>query len=281
MDKYAIRQVTKEKNGRTYTFPLAVESKNVIHDPNNPAIPVDDTLSTTSQNPVQNKVITEALSQKANILTVNRTVYVAEGGSDDTGDGTMAKPYASIAKALEHVPVINGNYEYTIKLEAGTYGGFIARNVSATIELEGEVTIVSTGDYSIEIDDSNIKIKGNDNIINLTGASSSALLYIHNGGRLNLYQTIMKLDGGGDGKGIYVVSDGGFSHTNGRISFDNLHIAIHVGTNSVFYSDDMYGNVTNGIIVSSGGQVAYGSSSITADTPTQTSSGGRIYTGGQ
>lgn len=281
MERYAVKEIMKEKNGQSYTFPIAVKSGNVIHDPKNPAIPVDGTLSETSKNPVENRIITKALKEKANVLTVNRIVYVAQGGSDTEGDGTMAKPYASISHALKNVPIINGNYEYTIRVEAGTYGGFTAKNVSATIELEGEVTIVSTGTYSIEIDDSNIKINGNDNTINLTGAASSALLYIHNGGRLNLYKTVMKLRGSGEGTGIYIVSDGGFSHTSGRISFDNLYNAIHVGTNSVFYSDDMYGNVTNGIIATAGGRVAYGSSTITATTPVQTSAGGRVYTGGQ
>ena len=133
----------------------------------------------------------------------------------------------------------------------------------------------------IEIDDSNIKINGNDHMINISGDGGGALLYIHNGGRVNIYKGVLKLTGSGNERGIYIVSDGGFSQTNARISFDDLNTAVQVGTNSVFYSDALYGTVTNGIVAINGGVVTYDTNNISASTAVTTNSGGRVYSGSQ
>lgn len=289
INEYIIEKIGQEKNGKVVEFELRIPAKNIVEDEEHKFFTVDEILSKTSKNPVQNKVVTEALNVlteiiggKADILTVNRTVYVSENGNDNTGNGTQEKPWRTIQYAIDNVPVINGNQEYIISISAGTYGGFIAKSVSATIQLAGNITVTDTKTYPIEIDDSNIKFNGDGNTINITSQSYGSLFYIHNGGRINSYRTTFKLSGNGEGNGIQIVSDGGFSQTNANMSFERLGTAVYVSTNSVFYSEGMYGGeLKRGIMVSAGGRVAYGTNTMTATTSVVTESGGRIYSGSQ
>lgn len=275
MDKNAITKATRKHNGKKYEFPLGCSADNV-----------EETDSRKFVTPELKQTIEKLgkdLAGKADVLTVSRKVFVAGNGSDETGDGTEGKPYREIEKALENVPIINGNCEYEISVATGTYKGFIAKNISATITLTGDITITGrdNSSYAVEVDDSNIKFAGNGHVVNITDNSGGALLYIHNGGDLNVYKGIIKLTGSGTEGGIYIVSSAGFSQTEARISFDNLDTAIRVGTNSMFYSDALYGSVNNGIIATNGGRVAYDTNNMTATTPVITSSGGRVYTGSQ
>lgn len=59
--------------------------------------------------------------QDANGLSANKTVYVATTGSDATGDGTQAAPYATINKALSTIPKNLNGFWATIMIGAGTY----------------------------------------------------------------------------------------------------------------------------------------------------------------
>lgn len=225
------------------------------------------------------------LDEKAKILEENRTVYVSSvGGSDISGDGTSAKPYQSISKALQSVPVVTGNYEYTVNIEGGTYTGFIAKNMSVTFNLQGEVTFQKAESlYVIQIDDANVKILGNGNIINVKGSlSNDALFYIHNGGRFSTYLTTLKLTGYSPStcKGVYVVSGGMFNH-DGNISFGTMDTAVETETNACFFASGIYGTINKALIAKSGSQISFGTSSITATTPRTTESGGRILTGAQ
>ncbi len=275
MDKNAISAVKKKYKGKEYEFPIGCSADNVDE--------TDDREFVTPEMKKAIEKIEKDLAGKADVLTVSRKVYVSESGSDETGDGTESNPYREIEKALENVPIINGNCEYEISVSAGTYKGFIAKNISATITLTGTIFITGreNSSYAVEVDDSNIKFAGNDHTVNITDDSGGALLYIHNGGDLNVYKGVLKLTGSGTERGIYIVSSAGFSQTEARISFDNLDTAIHVGTNSMFYSDALYGTVNNGIIATNGGHVAYDTNNMTATTLVITSSGGRVYTGSQ
>ncbi len=55
------------------------------------------------------------------------SLYVANTGSDTTGDGTSAKPFATIQKALDSIPKNLGGYTVTINVSAGIYDGFICQ----------------------------------------------------------------------------------------------------------------------------------------------------------
>ena len=57
-------------------------------------------------------------------LSENITLYVASTGSDEGGNGTEQLPYATIQKALNSLPKNLNGHTATVKLSAGTYGGF-------------------------------------------------------------------------------------------------------------------------------------------------------------
>lgn len=65
-----------------------------------------------------------ALSNKADVLKTARDLYVSNSGSDTTGDGTQAKPFASIQKAVDSLPKNLNGHRNIIHVAAGTYAGF-------------------------------------------------------------------------------------------------------------------------------------------------------------
>ena len=229
-------------------------------------------------------------NNKADVLIENRTVYVSNSGNDNTGTGTSSKPFATIARALQNLPVATGNYEYTVNIAAGTYPGFVAKNLSVTLNLQGEVTFETKSNsdaYLIDIDDANVKVTGNNRTMNVkcnnSFNASTSLFYIHNGGKFSTYNTTLKLTGKGSTSttGVYALSGGLFNH-DGNISFDNMSTAIETGTNSACYINSAYGSTVNrAYVAKTGSQIAFNSSSLQATTYRTTESGGRILTGSQ
>ena len=86
------------------------------------------------------------------VLTADRTVYVSSDGNDETGDGTMDRPWATIQKAVDEAPEAIGMYGYTISIAPGTYDGFTV--VGKRITLFGSTlsNYILTSD--IEVQDS-------------------------------------------------------------------------------------------------------------------------------
>lgn len=281
MDPCAIKEIVQEHNGQTYTFPLGVLARNVEGDEEHRF------LSEKEWNDLKEKLeeITRILGNKADILKVNMTVWVAQNGNDETGDGTQGNPWRTIQKALDDVPVINGNYVYNINLQAGTYPGFIASNVSASLTLLGDVEIRSEGmDYPVDVNNSTVTVYGEGHALRMSGTGFKTYFYIHNSGMFNTYRTNMEVTGYGTerGVGINVVSNGGFSNPDARVLFRTLETAIKVETNSAFHANQISGSVKNGINVDKGGVVTYESSDlVAAEVPIYTKSGGRVYSGSQ
>ena len=91
-------------------------------------ITIDDTLSNTSKNPVQNKVITNALNAKANLTDIP-TSLPANGGNADTVNGhTVESDVPENAKFTDTV------YTHPASgVTAGTYK-------SVTVDVNGHVT---------------------------------------------------------------------------------------------------------------------------------------------
>ena len=71
-------------------------------------VTIDDTLSDTSKNPVQNKVITNALNTKANLTDIPTTLP-ANGGNADTLDGKHASDFALKTDIPTTLPANGGN----------------------------------------------------------------------------------------------------------------------------------------------------------------------------
>lgn len=97
------------------------------------AIDVDDVLSDTSENPVQNKVVTNELSNiNGNIenITKNKTLYVDGTNGSDDNSGSQDSPFKTIQKAINSC---NKNGFNVIHIADGTYTenigiwGFIKR----------------------------------------------------------------------------------------------------------------------------------------------------------
>lgn len=224
-----------------------------------------------------------------------KTVYVSAADGNDDYEGSEGRPFRTIQKALSYAPIVNGNAEFRVVVGQGDYDSFYAKNISATLVIDGNVQIIGrpdnqkdTSPYVIEIDSSIIKVIGRtDRYANTLSVKSFGnnnklnLIYIHNGGRLNGYRVPIKVFGdrgtiidkdGLEGShlvtGIYIVSDGGLSLTESDLSFSNTYVAIEVSTNSIFYADKICRedaselNITFGIISKNGGQVAYGTNEL-------------------
>lgn len=60
------------------------------------------------------------LFERLEFLNADTTIYVETTGNDNTGDGTLANPYATIGRAFEDF-VIRAQYRRTIQIGAGTF----------------------------------------------------------------------------------------------------------------------------------------------------------------
>lgn len=231
------------------------------------------------------------IAAKADVTTQNFDVYVSPTGNDISGDGSSAKPFQTISRALLEKAQKAGYHKCTVKVAAGDYSAATglyldaairAQNVYAEIQLQGDVTFSSNGEFVMDIDNSTISITGTDKVINLTGEAASGQIYVHNDGNITMYGPVIKFNGGGAGKGILATSGGIFSQAMGRTSMDNLEDAAEASINGRIYLESVFGSGNrNGFVASSGGQVAYGTSTMTATNPTVTSKGGRVLTGVQ
>ena len=82
--------------------------------------------------------------------TANKTLYVATTGCDTTGDGTSAKPFSTIQKALDSLPKNLGGYIVTISVSAGTYAGFNVKGYrNGYIKIAGSANKTSANSYII------------------------------------------------------------------------------------------------------------------------------------
>lgn len=100
-------------------------------------------------------------------------IYVSGTGNDETGDGTEAKPYRQISKAVSMVQPYNKTAA-TIYVDAGTYEEF-------TVDLGRDIGLVYTAEVVIAPTDATadaITVKRHSSLdISTTGASNSAGTY--------------------------------------------------------------------------------------------------------
>ncbi len=85
-------------------------------------------------------------------LTQHKNIYVdGTNGNDSTGNGTQAKPWKSIQRAVDFCPNLNNLYTYTIYIASGTYNEnvFVDRK---TLYLKGinNPDIVINGSISVQ-----------------------------------------------------------------------------------------------------------------------------------
>lgn len=101
----------------------------------------------------------KTLDDRLDILTGDgqTTFYVATTGSDTTGNGTLANPYATVEKCMEFIPIeVPDGMCYNIKVANGTYTEFPNLDRS----LRGASNIVIDGyEHPIAIDSNTYEIQ--------------------------------------------------------------------------------------------------------------------------
>lgn len=122
---YPGRVVLTPVNGQTNTYDMVRADQ-----PTDPGTPLNKAL----------------MDQKANTLTSDVTVYVSTGGNDSTGEGTSAKPYKTINRALADLPKYLGGYTATIDIATGTYA-----EVVTVSGFSGGTLQLGTGSTSITV----------------------------------------------------------------------------------------------------------------------------------
>lgn len=198
------------------------------------------------------------------------TVYVSTSGNDSTGDGSYAKPYRTVTKALNSVPRVTEGKTITVDINAGTY----SENVVIK-DFVGSVVLQATG------------------VVTITSINIDNSTVLHAGQQLN-FPSGMLLKNGAAWIGaptVYVgsaqigiaVETGSTFIVYGTVTISNASsAALDVSGCSRAYVATLGGS-TNviGARAISGSIIAYGSMSISATTQRVTNTGGRIYTGAQ
>jgi hypothetical protein len=83
----------------------------------------------------------------ATSVGIAQTKIVSKGGSDVTGDGTLSKPYATIAAAMASITDASPTKRYAVKVEAGAYteGALLLKaNVWVVGDLKEAVRVTAT-----------------------------------------------------------------------------------------------------------------------------------------
>ena len=94
----------------------------------------------------------------------NFIIYVDDGGSDSTGDGSYDNPYATIQKAVDEVPDVITKH-YTISVDNGTYREQVDIINKVVAGPNASLTII--GDT---VTNSNVRVTGSD-----SGADTTAV----------------------------------------------------------------------------------------------------------
>ena len=198
-------------------------------------VQADDSNITDLTNYKDSFVLTDSdwntkLSADNKSLVLDAPIYVAgtgrtvctEDGSDDTGNGTKSKPFATIAKAVEAIAALNTSADYTIYID-GTVTGAQAigealngKASSLTIvgvnplDSEGKPTDTLNGNgegsaitinTSVSVTINNLKITGG------TGMPSGAGIFNNSSGNLTLSSGCLvtgnSTSSWGNGGGVY------------------------------------------------------------------------------
>lgn len=127
------------------------------------------------------------MKERLNKLEADVTYYVSNAsGNDTTGDGSQAKPFNTLTKALNSIPKNLGGYTVSINLADGTYGtsGFgISKYYNGAIRLVGneaspDKVIISSGGTSLTIGDNYaVKFVISGMYFRVTGSNSCVYIY--------------------------------------------------------------------------------------------------------
>ena len=220
------------------------------------------------------------LDQKAYTLTGDVTVYVnGSTGNDLTGDGTSALPFATIQKAIDALPKWLDGYTATIDIADGTYeesvvlqgfhGGILELGSAArNVTLRG--VLVNASSY-IRINTS----------ITTTGASP---LVVRHGSQVQIGRDITLDAASGNAIGIAVQSGSKLGVLTNLFEMTSVTIknckfaAVHASGGAMVHLGAVHGsNNATGFRADEGGVITYGMSTLTANTASIVTSGGRVF----
>ena len=223
--------------------------------------------------------LVHAINEIARTVVREETiVYVSNAGSDTTGDGSSAKPYATIQKAVDSIPKNLNGYVVYVSIAPGTYpemvevtgfsnGELRFTGVAGSVITIDKLTIDTTGVFSCQTIQLNVPTGSKDTVaIDVTG---------------NSYATFgQPVTVSGTETGVVVREEARVRFTtltanniNGSAVYANggrAHIQTLAGTG-------------NGVAINAnrGGVATYESMTLTSAVRFYASNGGRIYTGSQ
>lgn len=214
-------------------------------------------------------------------LSANMDVYVSSSGSDTTGDGTSGNPYKTIGKALSVSPGDLNGYGLYIYIAAGTYAENVSVEKTGTVSLRGAsgAAVTLNGTLRAGHQATILRI---DSIHMTINAASATGVTVDN--RAALIVTAPLTVNSGAGKtAVWAIYDSClFVGDGGTLTVNNAGYALSVNHSSRAFIENIAGSGnTNGLIAERGGVITYNSFTLSATTPTATSSGGRIYAGAQ
>ena len=135
-------------------------------------------------------------------LNSSITLQVSTAGNDTTGDGTSAKPYATIQKALDTLPKNLGGYSVTINIGVGSFTGFSMQGF-----YNGFITVIGASKSTTHIINSGLNIglcsaKIDIEWMHIAGTSAGYGINVHESKNINVTDCL--LDGTTSVGGILV-----------------------------------------------------------------------------
>lgn len=231
------------------------------------------------------------LANKADRLTAAKTIYVATTGSNSTGNGTQAKPFATVSKAISTLPKNLNEYNAVINIAAGSYGEVITilGFCNGVIDLNFAEGCTFWG-LKVLSSSAMVRISGNPSFVyNVSGAyiiasGKKTIVYIENA-VLILKSGGMTVTGTSDCTGISVSWKGNFGTYGSAfvIKVSGCYYGIAV-SGSLAYFPTLQTKTANtiGVYCGGGGICAYASIPVGfGTTQYSTIGGGRIHAGAQ
>lgn len=187
------------------------------------------------------------------IATFNNNRYVAVNGSDTTGNGSVANPYASISHALSTITDNSPSNTYAVILAGGVYTESSTISVGAGIHVigTGDSTVVETSNNNVNLfelgsqsDLSNVSIMGPTNAKTISVTEANSIVSIRNVKISNSTYPVY-LNASGSLVNIYALAIRGSS-----TAFDN---AVEIMDGDVnIYTLSSIGTTGNNLIYASG-----------------------------
>ena len=215
-------------------------------------------------------------NRKADALTENVTLYVSPNGNDTTGDGSSAKPYATVQNSLSTIPKNLDGFLATIHIAPGTYTGAIAieyftggciiftSTAGSTVTFKGQITVRDA--YA--------------QIVNFNAVMDGAHIYVTQGGRFYTNDNAILTCNGGT-YGLYAMYNSKVSLAGTTIVNNVTAAALRSGASCEVYVHSISGSGNNIGFQAVGGSLRIAGISLTANTLYITTLGGRIYGGSQ